>query len=98
MRRVEVKSIDGTPECGYRVTLTGNEFRMARPTYDETDKRRYPVRLVFGHRSDDGEFVPRQSRDVEKVNQRYASDGKSAQKTAWDAIRGGRVPLSGAFH
>jgi hypothetical protein len=98
MRRVEVKSIDGAPEGGYRVTLTGNEFRMARRTYDDTDKRRYLVRLVFGHRSDDGEFVPRQSRDVEKVIQRYGSDGESAQKTAWDALRGGRVPLSGEFH
>jgi len=97
MRRVEVKSIDGTPEGGYRVTLTGNEFRMARRTYGDTDKRRYLVRLVFGHRSDDGEFDPTQIRDIENVIQRYGSNGESAQKTAWDALRGGRVPLSGEF-
>ena len=97
MRRVEVKSIDGSPSDGYRVTLTGNEFRMARRTYANTTERRYLVRLVFGHRSDDGDFKPTQLRNIEKVIDRYGSDGESAQKTAWDALRGGRVPLSGEF-
>lgn len=99
MRRVEVKSVTGTPDGNYRVTLTGNEFRMARRSCDLCDGRRYLVRLVFGTWRDD-EFQPRSCRDIDDILTAYTGDADrpdEAEARAWDALRGGEVPLRGSF-
>jgi len=99
MRRVEVKSIDGKPRGGYRITLTGNEFRMARRSCDICENRRYLVRLVFGDRTDEG-FEPTVSRDIDDIIREFpaAEDNpEEAEVRAWDALRGGKVPMSGSF-
>ena len=99
MRRVEVKSIDGKPSGGYRITLTGNEFRMARRSCDICENRRYLVRLVFGDRTDDG-FEPTVSRDIDDILKEFPAaedDPEQAEVRAWDALRGGKVPMSGSF-
>jgi hypothetical protein len=96
MRRVEVKSIAGNPGEGYRVTLTGNEFRMARRSCDICEGRRYLVRLVFGERRD-GEFKPDKLRNIDGILSTFEDEQERAQAKAWDALRGGKIPLSGSF-
>jgi hypothetical protein len=99
MRRTEVKSIAGTPHGSYRVTLTGNEFRMARRSCELSDGRQYLVRLVFGTQRDD-EFQPRTCRDLDDILTAYTGtvdNPGEAEAQAWDALRGGEVPLRGSF-
>lgn len=103
MRRIEVKSVKGSPTAGYRVKLTGNEFRMARRTCGVCDGRRYLIRLVFGTYTD-GEFDPEEWSDIDNILSQFTSgedDEKAvetqAQTQAWDALRGGRLSISGSF-
>lgn len=99
MRRVEVKSLSGRPDGGFKVTLTGNEFRMARRSCDLCNGRRYLVRLVFGRR-EGAQFHPTDLRDIDDILTEYGGSGADTAEVearVWDALRGGSVPLRGSF-
>lgn len=99
MRRTEVKSIGGVPQGSYRVSLTGNEFRMARRSCNMCEGRRYLVRLVFGERREKT-FEPNSCRDVDDILTAYsggADDPGVAETHAWDALRGGKIHLEGTL-
>jgi hypothetical protein len=99
MRRVEVKSLGGSPDGRFKVTLTGNEFRMSRRSCDLCNGRRYLVRLVFGRR-DGAEFHPTDLRDIDDILTEYGGSGvdtAEVEARVWDALRGGSIPLRGSF-